>query len=284
MCVAMGPADFRGAIGLGVELEYGLHLMGYQNTSVSYSGPNCMLLHVPAAEISAADLLPSSHAPHALKDMAASVPGLLPVTRGLLGATRGIAKGVQIVSYGAYEIVLASSVQDIPEALAGVSADKRPRLNPRIVDWFAANRKGFSFMLACFNNELEVANHPILLRYQPSNPGRIFVPGLESHDGSPRGFGERDAHHPRDIKVVFGSLLDDTSVGWYPQVSYSDNLRELKSVLPARVVGFHDQDFGINDDYWAPIEAVRRHDTGWNMFQQMPGHFDRRLHADYIDE
>lgn len=281
MCVAMGPAEFRGAIGLGVELRDEFHLMGYQNTSISYSGANCMLLHVPAAEpLSPANLVPTSRTPNILRDMAAGLPSLMPVTRGL---SLGISKGVQIVDYGAYQIILADSVSDIPAALEGVRRDLRPHLNPAIIDWFGANRPGFRFMLACFNNHVEVANHPILVRYRPSRPDVIFVPGLESHDGSPRGLDERDLYHPRDIKVVFGSLLDSESDGWHPRVHYTDELGDLGGVLPSRVVGFRDEGFGSNDDYWAPVESVRRHDTGWSLFKQMSNHFDPGLHGDFVD-
>lgn len=276
MCVSTARAEFKGAIALGVEVSTHLHLLGYQNTAQSFDGPNCMLLHVPTASLAAGNLIGTQHVPSFLKDMAAQVPSLRPAAKGLrYGGSRslGLPKPV-VVKYGAFEIVLANSASDIVPALGQVSQAKRPVITGLLSDlaaWYDQQFPSYSFILACFNNSEEVANHPILVQYQPMEPDRLFVPGLESHTGLPPVLGGRGDHF-RDFKVVFGSLLA-TEVGRAYGVRYTDRqLGVLEDLLPHKVVGFHDEMVGTNNDYWAPIDAVRRGVSGRSLFELMPAH------------
>ena len=279
MCVAMNKADFKGAIAFGGEVGPTRHLLGYQNSAISYSGPNCMLLHVPMkGELRAANLIPTTHAPNFLRDMAKGLESLDPPMRG---GSRGVTRSAPVVvKYGAYEVVLASSASDIYDALELVSPDKRPKINKTLLSWFDHNRPGYGFVLPCFNNAVEMANHPILVEYTPMDPERLFVPGLESHDGTPPVLGSRN--HPRDFKVVFGSMLGaevkegrfglDDEYLFTHSVGYTDNLGNLRELLPKQIVGFRDENIGTNSDYWASVADVRRGLNYGSLFETMPEH------------
>ena len=280
MCVSMAPAEFKGAIAFGGEVDESLHLLGYQNSAQSLSGPNCMLLHVPTAELTADNLVPTTAVPNFMEDMGRRVYALW-TFRG--GMTSRSAMEPVVVHYGAYEIVLASSAKDVPSALERISPAKRPVINDELLAWFDKQRPNYSFALPCFNNDVEQVQHPILIKYVPTDPTKIFVPGLESHSGRPPVIGGRD--HPRDFKVVFGSRLATTYSGRVPghslndmrTVTYRDDLGELRDLLPSQVVGFRDNNVGTNSDYWASAQDVRDGLNYDELFLTMPAHAEGAL-------
>lgn len=268
MCVSMAPAEFNGAITFGGEVTPELHLLGYQNSSQSFVGPNCMLLHVPTRRLTARDLVPTWDAPSFMKDMGETIHTLAPQSRGLSMGGQFRSAPI-VVQYGSYEIVLASSAGDIPSALAQVSAAKRPVINTELLNWYDRNFDGYSFILACFNNADEKANHPILVKYQPTDPTHLFVPGLESHDGRPPIIGGRE--HPRDFKVIFGSRLATPNAS-LNSVRYTDELGALATLLPQRVVGFRDEGQGANADYSVKVDDVRSGMDYYELFMTMQAH------------
>jgi hypothetical protein len=78
MCVSMGPAEFTGTIlycGRRLHPDHGrIEVFGYQNTAANLAtGPNAMLLHLPARSVTSRQFLPSSHAEHVLRDMVEAV-------------------------------------------------------------------------------------------------------------------------------------------------------------------------------------------------------------------
>jgi hypothetical protein len=266
----MAPAEFKGAIAFGGEVNTDLHLLGYQNSAQSYAGPNCMLLHVPTAELTANSLIPTTADREFMNDMGKQVHSLMPQSRGMTFRGGGdYAPKAVVVQYGAYEIVLANSAGDIPEALERVSPAKRPVINSELLSWYDRNFPFHSFILACFNNVVEEATHPILVRYTPMDPTTIFVPGLESHSGQPPILGGRD--HERDFKVVFGSRLAVESSRVQP-VRYTTPLSPLRHLLPTSVVGFRDEGLGTNSDYIARVEDVRSGVNGASLFKTMSAH------------
>jgi len=267
----MAPAEFNGAIAFGGEVTSDLHLLGYQNSSRSFVGANCMLLHVPTRVLTEQSLVPTWGTPNFMKDMGKTVGSLTSLSRG--GGTMGMQfrSTPIVVQYGNYEIVLASSASDIPDALERVSAAKRPMINRDLLSWYDRNFDGYSFILACFNNADEKPNHPILVRYQPTDSTHLFVPGLESHDGRPPIIGSRE--HPRDFKVVFGSRLATPNAS-LNSVRYTDELGALATLLPQQVVGFRDEGEGANADYKVSVDHVRQGMNHFNLFATMSAHAD----------
>lgn len=269
MCVSFAPAEFTGAIAFAGEVDKHHHLLGYENKAQSFVGPNCMLLHVPTDELTADSLLPTQHAKNFMKALGIAASSMRPQTRGGMSMTLGgdTLRSATFVRYGAYDVLLANSAADIPAALDQVDPMKRPRLNDELLHWYDQHFEDYSFILACFNNAVEMANHPILVQYDPWDSSALFVPGLESHTGRPPVLGGRD--HDRDFKVVFGSRFAEG--GMY--VHYGQDLGVLADLLPQRAVGFRDENYGSNVDYWADINDVRSDMTGVSLFTTMSEHF-----------
>jgi hypothetical protein len=271
MCVSMAPAEFKGAIAFGGEVNERHHLLGYQNKAQSLGGANCMLLHVPTARLTADSLVPTTADREFMNDMSRQMlKSLMSKSRDTTSRGGGHAPKAIVVPYGAYEIVLANSARDIPEALGQVDLAKRPAINSELLDWYDQNFPLYSFILACFNNTVEKANHPILVQYTPMDPTTIFVPGLESHSGQPPTLGGRD-DHDRDFRVVFGSRQATENPPVQP-VRYTNPTSPLRHLLPTQVVGFCDIQFGTNTDYVVQAADVRNGVNGMPLFETMPAH------------
>src|SRR5439155_17166901 len=78
MCVSAAPAEFSGTIlyvGRHQHPEHGpVEVLGYQNTAVNLAaGPNAMLLHLPASDLTRANFLDTSEHPEVLRDMVAAL-------------------------------------------------------------------------------------------------------------------------------------------------------------------------------------------------------------------
>lgn len=294
MCISMNPgAEFSSVITAGFQVSHDVHVMAYQNKASSFYGPNCMLLHVPGENL---ELVPSQNHGDFMTSMGEVVPNLLPSMALGFGA-RGLsfapeAASFRVIQYGAYEVVLADSARTIANALSYVSTDKRPRVNDELLAWYDENYPDCAFVLACFNNDVEVADSPIIVRYSPFNPDVLYATGLESHTGKPPALG---AHgEPRGFKVVFGSLLADEHGNFWRPVDYRPPMigfpraggcgfieepmpvsyGELDEILPERIVGFNDKHSGANEDYVVKINDVLSGVTGADLFATMPTHYE----------
>lgn len=260
MCVTMWPANLSEAIGMGYRIN-GRHILGYQNTMQTLEGPNCMLLHVPTAVLGVGNLMATDTSPSILQDMARHVSRLPDPHARRSMTLRGVSQPV-VVSYGAYELVLASSARLIEGALAAVSNAMRPRLNSDLLDWYDRQFPDYSFVLACFNNRERRADHPIMLWYEPFDPRHIFVPGLEAHDGTPPEIG---SEVPRDFTVIAAT----STMQGGEQVSYTENVSDLGAWVPSRVVGFRTKSMqDPNMDFRFPIEAVDQGVTGEDLYNE----------------
>lgn len=279
MCVSAAPAEFTGATVYAGEVDNRTHVLCYQNKAKSLAGPNCMLLHVPTNELMAENLVNTQGADNFMRSMGNQVPSLRPKVQtrggGFLGgdALIGASRGFEVVNYGAYEVVLADSAMLIEEALEQVSLAKRPTISSELLAWYDEFYPSFSFILACFNSLVEVADHPIMIRYEPQSPSSLFAPGLESHNGRPPNLGMRG--HDRDFKVVFGSMLTLEGEGtrWNYGLRGDMHLAGAEGLLAKEIVGFHDENVGVNADYWASTEHVRLGVSGRRLFSTMPEHF-----------
>lgn len=273
MCISMNAgAIFSGVITAGFQLSRDIHALAYMNKATTMYGPNCMLLHVPGDIY---DLVRTHGAGDFMTNMGYAVHDIMPALT-LGGTFRGggmRSVGFTVEKYGAYEVVLAKSASVIPQALQHVSPIKRPTVNADLLDWYGANYPDCSFVLACFNNQQEVADHPIFLRYMPHDTSMLYAPGLESHTGEPPALGAHE--NVRGFKVVFGSKLADGSesgVTWnHRNHSYG---HQLDALLPERIVGFHDIMYGANEDYVAKVDDVLNGVTWRELFKTMPAHYE----------
>lgn len=187
----MAPAAFTGTkICLNAtrvpELGGLVHVLMYQNTVASSAGPNAMLLHLPADDIGQKNFIDTRRFPHILDDM---VDVMMPRARGgakSMGGTREFSSSrVQMFEVGIYTILLARDASDIPSALNRVPANKRPKVNRALFDFYASEYPGYAVALCCFDNSNSKEAEPIMVWYRPANrSGRYRLPALDCHTGA----------------------------------------------------------------------------------------------------
>src|SRR2546422_68401 len=172
MCVSVAPARLTGTIlyvGRHTHPELGpVEVLGYQNTVANLdTGPNAMLLHLPATGMTRANFLDTDDTPDVLRDL---VDALRPAAWGA-PAGRAVPAGpppaVEVFDHGVYTVVLAADPRDIPAALERVPDLKRPSLSPDLFDFYAETFPDYPVALCCFDNADARRAAPLLMWYRP---------------------------------------------------------------------------------------------------------------------
>ncbi|HET6860234.1 MAG TPA: hypothetical protein VFH94_24470, partial [Streptomyces sp.] len=212
-------------------------------------GPNAMLLHLPTARMSKANFLSAGNSSDILGRM---VDALRPVAAGpeddgmdWMGREPAPA-AVEVFEHDVYTVLLASDPALIHAALAQVPYRKRPRLDPRLLEFYADHYPGHAVAVCCFDNAQAAQAKPLLMWYPPTDPDRLVLPALDCHTGGPP---DLAAEVPVDHWVLLGS--DEAPDGWGAPVDYGAGLREeLRDFLPTTVMGRHfDDDALPNGDF-----------------------------------
>jgi TonB family protein len=214
-CVSLWPAKFsatRGYIGEARLKGKLVHLLAYQNDVVNLAikpishgpfktkayGPiesaaiaaqgNAMLLPIPAkpGSMTRFNVVNSSTCRHFLQDMERAIRFARPRRRPRSELSGGkSAPAVQVFDTDLYTVVLAKSARDIPGALSRVPAEKRPAINPAIFEAYDVWYPGWTFALCCFNTAKQASARPLVWWYEPLDPGTLFFPAIDAHDGRP---------------------------------------------------------------------------------------------------
>ncbi|WNE94522.1 hypothetical protein PS467_03840 [Streptomyces luomodiensis] len=269
MCVSMDRAEFSGTTvyaGRRHHPAHGLiHVLGYQNTAHNLAdGPNAMLLHLPALPMTRENFLSAGRCQDILTRMVDAVRPR-PVAADDQMAWMGWEPrpAVEVFDHDVYTVLLAADATLIPSALTRVPRRKRPRIDPRLLEFYADRYPCHTLAVCCFDNADARRAKPLLMWYEPLEPDRLTVPALDCHTGGPP---DPDAEVAVDHWVLFGT--DEAPEGWGEPVDYPAGMRhELRSYLPGTVVGayFGDRllsngDFAIgHDDLLAgDLSRVRR--------------------------
>src|SRR2546429_1880227 len=218
MCISVAPAEFTGTIlyvGRHTHPQHGpVEVIGYQNTAVNLAdGPNAMLLHLPATEMTRANFLDATATPDVLRDLVDALrpaswaqPSRAPVAAGA---------AVEVFDHDIYTVVLAADPRDIPAALTRVPQHKRPQLRPELFEFYADTFPLYPVALCCFDNADARRAAPLLMWYPPIFTNRMTAPALDCHTGAAP---DPDGLVRTDHWVVIG--LDDAPDGWGVPVRY----------------------------------------------------------------
>jgi hypothetical protein len=212
-----------------------------------------MILPFPAAaKMTSKNVIDTSSGKNILKDMAA---GFVPRSLGR-GLTLSDSRSVEVFDTGDYTVVLAENAQDIPGALHRVPANKRPRINTALFDAYAKWYPEWPIALCCFEARAEVKGDPMLWAYEPKNPGKLFLPGLDGHDGRVPDLAEWVS---RDHTLVVGTRLPAAaSILRGHRVRYTDDniSSDLKQYLPTVVLGSEVKAMRVNADFYVNVTDV----------------------------
>jgi hypothetical protein len=248
----MDEAEFSGTIaycGRRLHPEHGwIEVLGYQNTAVNLAtGPNAMLLHLPARSATSRQFLPASRCDRVLRDMADAVrPGAGGrSTDGTDWMGAATMSQVEVFQHDIYTVVLAQDAAHIPAALERVEPRKRPALNHGLITFYADLFPGYPIALCCFDNADAAEAKPLLLWYEPLEHDRLILPAIDCHTGAVPDLGA-DVH--ADHWILLGS--DDAGDDWGEPVSYHKQMRrKLLDFLPPRVTGTHSAQSLPNGDF-----------------------------------
>jgi hypothetical protein len=284
MCISAAPARFAATtLYAGEVVADGrvVHVLGYENTVQNLLRPpglrfpgraipiwrrrdaeraaafghargNAMLLHFPAVPgtMSQANVVDTEDCPDILRDMVTALDPPRPFAWGAPEAAGP--QDVEIFESGIYTVVLAADARAIPAALGLVPEPKRPPLNDKLFDWYAAAFPGWPVALCCFETARAVHATPMLWWYEPLDPDILFAPALDCHTGD---VPDLTSHVKVDHWVVFGSSEMEGGT----EVVYSDVLPpHVAQYLPSHVVGRQYEERMPNGDFLANVADVRQ--------------------------
>ncbi|WP_055585638.1 hypothetical protein [Peterkaempfera griseoplana] len=239
MCISTGEAVFSGTIaycGRRHHPVHGLiHVLGYQNTAVNLAdGPNAMLLHLPAGQLTPRHFLSAGRTGDVLHRMVAAVEPA-PAAVDDIAWMSAEPQPVQIFDHDVYTVILAAGPTAVPAALQRVPPHRRPTLDPDLLHFYADRFPSHTIAVCCFDNADAQRAKPLLLWYPPLDPDRLTVPALDSHTGAAP---DLDASVPVDHWVLFST--DQAPSSWGAPVVYPGEMRHhLRAFLPATIVGRH---------------------------------------------
>ena len=276
MCVSAAPAKFASTIVYGRATErrgQQVHVLGYQNVARNRAkGPNAMLLPIPsAAPMGPGNAIDARAFSGVLEAYRVALRSMLPVFRGIPseGASAERSASVQVFDTGSYTVVLAHQAElgAIEAALAQVPAARRPSISSELIDAYRRWYPGWHLALCCFAAE-GAGPEPMLWWYPPLDPSRVFLPGLDAHDG---GVPQLGVQVEVDHAVALGvdAELPEFDLGgsryprwvqrpWAPvaKVSLPASLPfSLRSLFPPRVAGTASMSGQLeNGDWYLPAQ------------------------------
>ncbi len=252
MCVSASPAHFKGTsimLNLTQHPQYGeIFVLGYQNTARNLgTGPNAMLLHLPAKDIQERNFIDASRYPGFFKDLQRAVT---PMSRGAtLSASFGAAKGITVFDHDIYTVVLADDARSIPLALDQVPQNKRPAISQELCEFYHKQFPDWPIALCCFDNKAAAAASPLLIWYSPMDSEVFHCPAIDSHTG---GVPDLFSKVLVDHTVYLGS---DTMEHGTP-VMYASDVGKLKPFLPKQVLGLTYRGMEMNSDFRYPRASI----------------------------
>jgi len=236
MCVSFGPADFSNTIIFADKLKNGQHVLGYQNTAENLSSNkvNAMLLPLPAAnKLGPGSMIDTTSCKDIFKDMQDAIPRRR--TRGFGPAVIGCAAGslgFQIFKSGVYTVLLASNASYIKFAINKLPEEERPVVANDILEAYQVWYPGWQMALCLWSGKDALEANPILWKFDPIYPERLFYPGLDAHDGMRPNLNKNN-NVSRSHSLIVGSELELSGI-----VKYSNTLTpELEEILPKKVCG-----------------------------------------------
>ncbi|MGW4044498.1 hypothetical protein [Streptomyces sp. NPDC004721] len=265
MCISTGEAAFSGTIvycGRQHHPVHGLiHVLGYQNTAVNLAdGPNAMLLHLPARQLTPRHFLSAGRTDDVLHRMVAAVEPLAAAADGIAWMSTE-PQSVQVFDHDVYTVLLASDPTAVPAALRHVPPHRRPQLDPRLLHFYSDHFPDHTIAVCCFDNADTQRARPLLLWYPPLDPDELTVPALDSHTGAAP---DLDISVPVDHWVLLST--DQAPSGWGESVDYPRNMRHsLRTFLPATVLG----------RYYGPEQALLNGDFTISHHDLLTGDLDR---------
>lgn len=226
-----------------------VHVLGYQNKATS-NMPNAMLIPFPTrVAMGPANVVDTRKCPTILMDYKDAISPPMPMCFG-----DDSSRGVSVFDAGSYTIVLAANAGEIPAALMQVPSNKRPAINQALFDRYAElyPANDWQIALCCWDGAIDA--EPMMWWYEPNDPTRLFLPGLDAHDGKPPSSGPVDVDHV----LVVGSNIRKVPTA-QPIYFGSSISSDVSPFIASRVNGAEFTNMQLpNGDWWFNVAGFDR--------------------------
>jgi hypothetical protein len=224
MCITVNKASLSSTKILSLPLENGNHFLSYSNNVQNKSGrPNAMILPIPGKvkqewfyntepyknflnEIINKSRLQEDYWGHRVRS--ASAKG----------------KSLSYFELGMYHIALTDNFLELREFLLSLPDLERPDISEDLQKFFNEKYNGWSFVLCLFSSDKEIDAQPIALEYTPFNPGLIYYPTMDSHDGGAPNLNEQ-------VQMDHTFIYEHTGPR-NPKIEYFMDSVDLKAQVP----------------------------------------------------
>jgi hypothetical protein len=250
MCISAKLANFMGTNILVHQTNHprfgAIEVCGYQNIAMNnFGGPNALILHFPALEMTQANFIDSTGCRGIFGDLKRATIPEPSIRRGPpLLCSLSTGPSVEVFDHGIYTVVLAKNARDIPKALERVPSAKRPDISGELCEFYATYRHGWPIALCCFDNKQAQKAQPIFVWYKPMNWNVLIAPGIDCHTGA---VPDMQAKVHVDHRLFFA--VQGMRNG--RKVNYSDHVtrEQMRDFLPEFAVGVELNDQRINGDF-----------------------------------
>lgn len=221
---------------------------------------NAMILPIPAkGEFGRANVISTKGFPNLVKPIAEAIPSFDSIFRGSRSLSmQGEAKSVEVWQDGGYTFLTSHDANALEEALEQGGYRRSVEIPVGLIPAYAGWYPGWPILLALFEYGSQFKPHPIMVHYQ-SMYRSMFLPGLDSHDGTLPKQGEMvDVDH-----VLAASVPEiDTTMARRVILDGNPNTTGFSrmDLYPRHVVGKRfpkGRNLLPNGDWWLDPEEVR---------------------------
>lgn len=253
MCITVSPAEMHNTkvyAGISSLDNKDVHVLCYSN-KVKSKSPNAMILPIPTQSLTKQNIIDTTNFSNFL-DI---------ISKNSFHKTKGFSKGfsdelllssrrsIEVFESGSYSCIIADNANDISKVFHLLPEKKRPTIKDELISFFADNYPDnkWKFLCCCWEGQIEP--EPIMIYYTPSNPEVVYLPMLDSHDGS----APKDQIVKTDHTVMFG--LSNTE----DNITYYNNLipDKVKSLLPTTSIGKHIPRVKNNGDLYVESKVLK---------------------------
>lgn len=234
-----------------------IHISGYQCDVRNLSNaPTCIILHFPGNDISLVDTPPRYT--YLVHDM----------TTGLVALDtnndRPASTALQL--RGNHSVAISETAAGLVDAIDSLPVHCRPNFDEKLqllLEWYDRTHPSHCFAVIGLSANAVVSTNTVVVQYTPHSDDVVFVPGLQSYNGSPP---ELDEQCCRDIRVAFASDYQRLPA----KVFSNDPSLDIPAWSPKSISGFYDnRREGSNIDYVVALETLHEGFTGSELAEQL---------------
>lgn len=239
MCITISKAELTKTkvyAGISNIDKKEVHVLCYSN-EVRSKVPNAMILPIPTKELGKENFIDTRQFSEFLNDIARQsfiiTDGDRDFGDNLLSDRRS--RGINVFESGSYTCIVADQASDISSVLSSLPENKRPEIKQELLDFFSENYPSDKWKFLCCCWEGNLSPEPIMIYYVPSEPSLVYLPMLDSHDGTK----PKESIVKTDHTIMFGfhSFDEEKQKNNNINLSHFNLPKVVKTLLPTKSIG-----------------------------------------------